>query len=70
MEVGIEDCLHIEFEYDRGAYHMGDTVLGRIHFLLVGGQGRVEPGERGAAQLLTAKLTIVCFLLVGWLGQC
>ncbi|PRW51123.1 vacuolar sorting-associated 26A-like isoform A [Chlorella sorokiniana] len=35
MEVGIEDCLHIEFEYDRGAYHMQDTVLGRIHFLLV-----------------------------------
>ncbi|PSC75932.1 Vacuolar sorting-associated 26B [Micractinium conductrix] len=35
MEVGIEDCLHIEFEYDRGAYHLGDTVLGRIHFLLV-----------------------------------
>ena len=35
MEVGIEDCLHIEFEYDRGAYGMDDTVLGRIHFLLV-----------------------------------
>ncbi|KAL4447861.1 hypothetical protein ABPG75_005080 [Micractinium tetrahymenae] len=35
MEVGIEDCLHIEFEYDRGAYHLTDTVLGRIHFLLV-----------------------------------
>ncbi|EFN56736.1 hypothetical protein CHLNCDRAFT_30650 [Chlorella variabilis] len=35
MEVGIEDCLHIEFEYERGAYHMQDTVLGRIHFLLV-----------------------------------
>ena len=35
MEVGIEDCLHIEFEYERGAYHLGDTVLGRIHFLLV-----------------------------------
>ena len=35
MEVGIEDCLHIEFEYDQGAYHLQDTVLGRIHFLLV-----------------------------------
>ena len=35
MEVGIEDCLHIEFEYERGAFHLGDTVLGRIHFLLV-----------------------------------
>jgi vacuolar protein sorting-associated protein 26 len=38
MEVGIEDCLHIEFEYERGAYHMSDTVLGRIHFLLVSGR--------------------------------
>jgi hypothetical protein len=22
MEVGIEDCLHIEFEYDRQKYHL------------------------------------------------
>ena len=22
MEVGIEDCLHIEFEYKRHAYHL------------------------------------------------
>ena len=36
MEVGIEDCLHIEFEYDRGRYHLKDCVVGRIHFLLVG----------------------------------
>ena len=35
MEVGIEDCLHIEFEYDKGAYHLGDVVAGRIFFLLV-----------------------------------
>lgn len=35
MEVGIEDCLHIEFEYERRAYHLQDTILGRIHFLLV-----------------------------------
>jgi vacuolar protein sorting-associated protein 26 len=35
MEVGIEDCLHIEFEYDRGAYALGDVVLGKIYFLLV-----------------------------------
>ena len=37
MEVGIEDCLHIEFEYDKARYHMQDVVVGRIHFLLVGG---------------------------------
>ena len=35
LEVGIEDCLHIEFEYDRGAYHLTDTVTGRVNFLLV-----------------------------------
>jgi hypothetical protein len=35
MEVGIEDCLHIEFEYGRGAYHLQDVVVGKIYFLLV-----------------------------------
>ena len=35
MEVGIEDCLHIEFEYERRAYHLLDTIRGKIHFLLV-----------------------------------
>jgi vacuolar protein sorting-associated protein 26 len=35
MEVGIEDCLHIEFEYDRRHYHTQDTIRGKIHFLLV-----------------------------------
>ncbi|KAI8476921.1 MAG: subunit of retromer complex, partial [Monoraphidium minutum] len=35
MEVGIEDCLHIEFEYDRGRYHLKDCVVGKIYFLLV-----------------------------------
>ena len=35
MEVGIEECLHIEFEYDRGAYELNGTVVGKIYFLLV-----------------------------------
>jgi vacuolar protein sorting-associated protein 26 len=35
MEVGIEDCLHIEFEYERRVYHLQDVILGKIHFLLV-----------------------------------
>eukprot|EP00993_Chasmostoma_nieuportense_P002234 NODE_3048_length_1040_cov_30.604600_g2906_i0.p1 GENE.NODE_3048_length_1040_cov_30.604600_g2906_i0~~NODE_3048_length_1040_cov_30.604600_g2906_i0.p1 ORF type:complete len:308 (+),score=65.50 NODE_3048_length_1040_cov_30.604600_g2906_i0:57-980(+) len=35
MEVGIEDCLHIEFEYDKAKYHLNDVVLGKIYFLLV-----------------------------------
>uniref|UniRef100_A0A7S1IAJ0 Vacuolar protein sorting-associated protein 26 n=1 Tax=Eutreptiella gymnastica TaxID=73025 RepID=A0A7S1IAJ0_9EUGL len=35
MEVGIEDCLHIEFEYNKLKYHLNDVVLGKIFFLLV-----------------------------------
>lgn len=35
MEVGIEDCLHIEFEYERTSFHLQDVVLGKIFFLLV-----------------------------------
>ena len=35
MEVGIEDCLHIEFEFDRSKYHLKDVILGKINFLLV-----------------------------------
>lgn len=35
MEVGIEDCLHIEFEYDRNKFHLSDCIEGRVYFLLV-----------------------------------
>lgn len=28
MEVGIEECLHIEFEYERTKYHLEDVILG------------------------------------------
>ncbi|KAE9556236.1 hypothetical protein FO519_000575 [Halicephalobus sp. NKZ332] len=35
MEVGIEDCLHIEFEYNRSRYHLKDIIVGKIYFLLV-----------------------------------
>eukprot|EP00920_Eleutheroschizon_duboscqi_P005895 GHVT01013845.1.p1 GENE.GHVT01013845.1~~GHVT01013845.1.p1 ORF type:complete len:299 (-),score=49.99 GHVT01013845.1:487-1383(-) len=35
MEVGIEDCLHIEFEYDKSRYHLRDVVVGKVYFLLV-----------------------------------
>jgi len=35
MEVGIEDCLHIEFEYDRSKYNLQDVVVGKVYFLLV-----------------------------------
>jgi len=35
MEVGIEDCLHIEFEYNKSKYHLKDVVVGKVYFLLV-----------------------------------
>ena len=45
MEVGIEDCLHIEFEYNRSRYHLRDCVVGKIYFLLVGlGPGTLAIG--------------------------
>lgn len=47
MEVGIEDCLHIEFEYDKAKYHLKDTVVGKIYFLLVSSRAQRElRGER------------------------
>lgn len=35
MEVGIEDCLHIEFEFAKGKYALKEVVVGKIYFLLV-----------------------------------
>lgn len=35
LEVGIEDCLHIEFEYTKSKYHLKDVIFGKIMFLLV-----------------------------------
>ncbi|XP_041742794.1 vacuolar protein sorting-associated protein 26B-like [Coregonus clupeaformis] len=35
MEVGIEDCLHIEFEYNKSKYHLKYVIVGKIYFLLV-----------------------------------
>jgi vacuolar protein sorting-associated protein 26 len=35
LEVGIEDCLHIEFEYSKSRYHLRDCILGKVHFVLV-----------------------------------
>jgi vacuolar protein sorting-associated protein 26 len=35
MEVGIEDCLHIEFEYNKSKYDLEGVVIGKIYFLLV-----------------------------------
>jgi len=35
MEVGIEECLHIEFEYTKSKYHLKDVIIGKVYFLLV-----------------------------------
>lgn len=35
MEVGIENALHIEFEYNKNKYHLGDLVIGKIYFVTV-----------------------------------
>ena len=35
MEVGIEECLHIEFEFSKNAFHRKDCMLGKVSFNLV-----------------------------------
>jgi len=35
MEVGIEENLHIEFEYEKSKYNLKDVVTGKIYFILV-----------------------------------
>jgi len=35
MEVGIEECLHIEFEFTKQAFHLKDCILGKVSFNLV-----------------------------------
>jgi len=35
MEVGIEDCLHIDFEFSRAVYSLKDCILGKVFFNLV-----------------------------------
>ncbi|KNC86188.1 hypothetical protein SARC_01665 [Sphaeroforma arctica JP610] len=35
MELGIEDALHIEFEYSKAKYHLNDVIIGKLFFLVV-----------------------------------
>jgi len=35
MEVGIEDCLHIEFEFPKTFYSLNDCLVGNVSFKLV-----------------------------------
>ncbi|CAR30463.1 retromer subunit PEP8 [Lachancea thermotolerans CBS 6340] len=34
LDIGIENCLHIEFEYSKSQYSLKDVIVGRIYFLL------------------------------------
>jgi vacuolar protein sorting-associated protein 26 len=34
LDIGIENCLHIEFEYSKSTYSLKDVIVGRIYFLL------------------------------------
>ena len=34
MEVGVEDCLQIEFRFDKDTYCLTDAITGSIHFIL------------------------------------
>lgn len=34
LDIGIENCLHIEFEYSKSQYSLKDVIMGRICFFL------------------------------------
>ncbi|QLG72128.1 hypothetical protein HG535_0C04820 [Zygotorulaspora mrakii] len=34
LDIGIENCLHIEFEFSKSKYSLKDVIVGRIYFLL------------------------------------
>ncbi|XP_004862625.1 vacuolar protein sorting-associated protein 26A [Heterocephalus glaber] len=52
MEVGTEDCLHIEFEYNKSQYHLKDVIVGKLYFLLV--RIKIQHME---LQLITKEIT-------------
>ncbi|KAL7682404.1 putative vacuolar protein sorting protein 26 related protein [Plasmopara halstedii] len=35
MEVGIQDCLHLEFTSNQSTYHLTDVIIGKILFVLI-----------------------------------
>ena len=35
LDTCCQDCLHIEFEYDKSKYHLKDVIVGKVYFLLV-----------------------------------
>ena len=35
LEVGIEDCLHLQIEFERSKFHLKDVILGKVTFNLI-----------------------------------
>jgi len=35
MEVGVENALHIEFEFNQSKFHLNGIIVGKIYFLLI-----------------------------------
>jgi vacuolar protein sorting-associated protein 26 len=77
MEVGIEDCLHIEFEYNKSKYHLKDVIVGKIYFLLVRIKIKhmeiaiIKRETTGAGEsyislfLMSLQINNFCFILLG-----
>ncbi|KAJ5067310.1 vacuolar protein sorting-associated protein [Anaeramoeba ignava] len=34
MEVGIQDCIHLQFEYTKSNFHLNDVLIGKVFYLL------------------------------------
>lgn len=67
MEVGIEDCLHIEFIFNKTKYFLQDAIIGKVYFMLV--RIRIKKmeiaiikreaiGEEGAPAMKTESETV------------
>ena len=35
LEVGIEDCLHLQIEFEKSKFHLKDVILGKVIFNLI-----------------------------------
>jgi hypothetical protein len=67
MEVGIEDFLHIEFEYNKQKYHMHDVIQGKISFVLVRLRiKRPEMARPYKIPLSTAGLALFLIVPICW----
>ncbi|KAJ8298564.1 hypothetical protein KUTeg_022624 [Tegillarca granosa] len=61
MEVGIEDCLHIEFEYNKSKYHLKDVIVGKIYFLLV--RIKIRYMELAIVRRETTGAGVICMII-------